>query len=97
MKIGLLLLFLAAACTHARSRCEPIPIGPGARVIPLAEASSVSTHMSVAEIAARLGPARDERCSGLYCAEWAIEDGRILVVTYSDPCGVPIAVSMLPN
>ena len=53
--------------------------------------------MSVAKIGALLGPALDERCSGLYCSGWRVADGRILVVSYSDPCGYPLSVELRPG
>lgn len=66
------------------------------RVIEAKEAANIKTTVPVKEIFKRLGPARADPCSGIYCPEWRLRDGRRLVVGFGDPCGYPLYVSLLP-
>jgi len=88
---------LAGGCALARPRCDEASIPlyrRESRVITVTEAQAVTANARVKEILAVLPlPVRDA-CSGLYCPEWDVEDGRILIVSYGSVCERPVAVSL---
>ena len=77
-------------------RCaETAPrISDQSRLLTPAEAERITAEQEVQEIATLLGPPRRNRCSGIYCPEWDVADGRVLVVRFSSGCGKPMSVAL---
>ena len=69
-------------------------VSEDSRTISVAEARAITKTMTVMAIVERLGPPRRNRCSGIYCPEWDISDGRVLVVSFSSACEKPMRVGI---
>ena len=63
------------------------------RKLTVAEARAITKNMTVMEIVERIGPPRRDRCSGIYCPEWDVADGRVLVVSFTSACDKPVRVA----
>ena len=64
------------------------------RTLSAAEASAISKDMTVMQIVDRLGPPRRNPCSGIYCPEWDVADGRVLRVSFSSACEKPMNIGI---
>ena len=90
-------VFLAGCSTQDPAvRCaEAAPrVSDQSRLLTAAEAERISADQEVQDIATMLGPPRRNRCSGIYCPEWDVTDGRVLVVRFSSGCGKPMSVTL---
>jgi hypothetical protein len=64
------------------------------RTLSAAEARAISKDMTVMQIVERLGSPRRNPCSGIYCPEWDVADGRVLRVSFSSACEKPMNVAI---
>lgn len=59
-----------------------------------AEAEKIHGGMDVRRVFDDLGVPYGDPCSGLHCAVWRVDDGRRLFVSFSDPCGTLLQVTL---
>jgi hypothetical protein len=92
----LVLLLASCATQDPNVRCAEIAprVSAESRTIAAAEAERITTDMTVQTIVGLLGPPRRNRCSGIYCPEWDVADGRVLVVSFTSGCGKPRRVTL---
>jgi hypothetical protein len=92
---------LAAACAaHASTPPPPCPwnerfVSAKVKPLPASAFAGIDRSLTIAQIVAKLGPAKRDVGSGLYVLQWPVADGRWFSVSVADACSKPAAAGFL--